>query len=65
MNIATGRFEITLDTAGDSLFSYRSRSTARGTVAVTAPRFEIEGRVVVATVREWKSVGDPRELGGT
>ena len=44
MKIATGRFEITLDTGGDSLFSYRGQSTARGTVAVTAPRFEIEGQ---------------------
>jgi alpha-galactosidase len=65
MKLTTGRFDLTLETGGDSVFTYRSGSTEGGLVAVASPRFEIEGREIVATVREWKSAGAARELGGS
>jgi alpha-galactosidase len=61
MKVTTARFELSLETGNDSVFTYRGQSSRR-IVAVLPPRFEIDGRTIVASVRQWKRVTLPSEL---
>jgi alpha-galactosidase len=63
MKVVTAAVELSLQTGGDAAFTYRARSSPGAAVAIAAPRLEVEGRTLIATVREWRQVGEPKARG--